>query len=44
MANDHHAQSTFLSFKQGNVNAMRGKVSEFDDGFRNEIVGLLIFF
>ncbi|KAL5532810.1 LUB1 [Sanghuangporus sanghuang] len=29
--------STFLSFKQGNVNAMRGKVSELDDGFRNEI-------
>lgn len=28
---------SFLSFKQGNVNAMRGKIGELDDGFRNEI-------
>lgn len=29
--------TTFLSFKQGSVSAMRGKVLELDDAFRNEI-------
>ncbi|KAH8117032.1 phospholipase A-2-activating protein [Phellopilus nigrolimitatus] len=29
--------NTFLSFKQGNVSAMRGKICELDDAFRNEI-------
>ena len=31
-------QATFLSFEQGNVNAMHGKLKELDKAFRHEIV------
>lgn len=34
-------QTTFLSFKQGNVNAMRGKIREFDEAFQHEIVSAI---
>ncbi|KAI5120473.1 hypothetical protein M0805_006493 [Coniferiporia weirii] len=34
--------NTFLSFKQGNVAAMRGKIRELDDAFRNEISTLTL--
>ncbi|THH03422.1 hypothetical protein EW145_g6267 [Phellinidium pouzarii] len=34
--------NTFLSFKQGNVNAMRGKIRELDEAFRNEISTLAV--
>lgn len=29
-----------MSFKQTNVNAMRGKIAEFDEAFQNELVWL----
>lgn len=34
----HNKQDAFLSFKQGNISAMRDKAMELSDAFKNEIV------